>query len=119
VTLKDGFVFHQGRLDDLMKLGGRWVSPIEVEHVLRGHADLADVAVVPRSNADGAVWLCAFLVSERQDEALVDELTMLCSSRLSSYKVPREWIRSDALPRTRTGKLRRLTLRDQLASSGA
>jgi acyl-coenzyme A synthetase/AMP-(fatty) acid ligase len=119
VTLRNGSVFHEGRLDDLMKLGGRWVSPVEVEQVLRGHRDLADVAVVPRSTAEGAVWLCAFLVSERKDDALVDELTMLCSTRLSSYKVPREWIRTDTLPRTRTGKLRRLTLRQHLASSGA
>jgi benzoate-CoA ligase len=111
VKLRNGHVFHEGRLDDLMKLGGRWVSPLEVEQVLRGHADVADVAVVARTSADGAVFLCAFLVTERRDERLEDELTTMCGARLSSYKVPREWVRTDALPRTRTGKLRRRTLK--------
>jgi benzoate-CoA ligase len=117
VSLHDGHLFHEGRLDDLIKLGGRWFSPIEIEEVLRGHPDLRDVAVVPRSNPSGPDWVCAFIVTDRVDEAFQDELAALCAERLSAYKLPREWIRADALPRTPTGKPRRASLKERLAAT--
>jgi acyl-coenzyme A synthetase/AMP-(fatty) acid ligase len=110
VRLRDGHLFHEGRLGDLVKLGGRWFSPVEIEEVLRGHPDLHDVAVASRSDPTALDRVCAFIVTDRKDEEFQRELAALCAERLSTYKIPREWILADALPRTPTGKLRRALL---------
>ena len=114
VRLREGHLFHEGRLDDLIKLGGRWVSPIEIEELLRSHADLHDVAVIPRSDPTGFDWICGLIVTDRDEEALEDELIAFCSKHLTAYKIPREWIRVEALPRTPTGKLLRSCLGEML-----
>jgi benzoate-CoA ligase family protein len=112
VRIVDGAVFHQGRLDDLIKLGGIWVSPAEIEDVLRGHRDVADVAVVALEDEAGLPILKAFVLSERSDEAgLSAELLKMCRGRLANFKLPRVFEVVPELPRTPTGKLRRFVLR--------
>ncbi|MGQ0669885.1 MAG: benzoate-CoA ligase family protein [Actinomycetota bacterium] len=111
VRLIDGRVYHEGRLDDLMKLGGVWVAPREIEDVLRGHPDVRDAAVVALDDETGVPTLKAFLLSERADAALEKEALRVCRRRLATFKVPRSFEVVGELPRTPTGKLKRFVLR--------
>ena len=111
VRMVDGRVFHEGRLDDLIKLGGIWVAPREIEEVLRGHADVQDAAVVAVDDENGVPILKAFLLSERVDDTLAGEVLRLCRGRLATFKVPKSIQVVDELPRTPTGKLKRFVLR--------
>jgi benzoate-CoA ligase len=110
--LRDGRVYHEGRLDDLMKVGGIWVAPQEVESILRTHPEVRDAAVSLAHDDDGAPLLKAFLVTDRTDPALHKELMQLCGAQLARFKVPRLYEVVAELPRTATGKVRRFMLRD-------
>jgi benzoate-CoA ligase len=111
VRLVDGKVWHEGRLDDLIKLGGVWVAPGEIEDVLRGHAHVADAAVVSVDSGTGVPQLKAFVLTESTDPKLPRELLGLCRERLSRFKVPQSFEIVTELPRTPTGKLKRYVLR--------
>ena len=111
VRLLDGRIHHQGRLDDLLKLGGMWVSPSEIEDVIRTHADVTEVAVVAIDDDSGVPTVRAFVVSGRRDDRFWKELLQLCRDRLARHKVPAAIEVVDELPRTVTGKLRRFVLR--------
>jgi benzoate-CoA ligase family protein len=111
VRVLDGRVYHAGRLDDLVKLGGIWVAPTEIEDVLRGHEDVTDAAVVALDDGSGVPVLKAFVVSERTASELSRDLMRLCRGRLASFKVPQSFEVVEDLPRTPSGKLRRFVLR--------
>ena len=111
VRLVDGKVWHEGRLDDLIKLGGVWVAPGEIEEVLRGHAHVVDAAVVSVDAGTGVPQLKAFVLTESTDPKLSRELLALCRERLSRFKVPQSFEVVTELPRTPTGKLKRYVLR--------
>lgn len=111
VRVVDGHVFHEGRLDDLIKLGGVWVSPAEVEDALRSHPDVTDAAVVTIDEGLGVPTLKAFVLSDRDDKPLRSELRKLCRGRLAEFKVPKAFEIVPELPRTPTGKLKRFVLR--------
>jgi benzoate-CoA ligase family protein len=111
VRVVEGRVYHEGRLDDLIKLGGVWVAPSEIEGVLREHANVNDVAVVAIDEGTGVPVLKAFVVTSRGDAELRKELTRLCRSRLATFKVPHAIEFVSELPRTPTGKLKRFVLR--------
>jgi benzoate-CoA ligase family protein len=106
----DGRVFHEGRVDDLLKVGGMWVSPREIEDVIRSHPDVRDVGVALLDEGDGVPVLKAFLRSDRDDRDLRRELANLCGQRLASFKVPKVFEVVAELPRTATGKLQRFRL---------
>jgi benzoate-CoA ligase len=118
VRLRDGHVFHEGRFDDLMKVGGIWVAPTEVEAVLTSHPDVEDAAVVSVDEGTGVPVVKAYLIATREDGPLRQELIRLCRSRLASYKVPIRYEVVDELPRTTTGKLRRFILRTPEGRTG-
>jgi benzoate-CoA ligase len=109
--VREGRLHHEGRFDDLMKVGGIWVAPVEVEDVLRAHDDVAEAAVVLVDDGTGIPVLKAFVRSTRTDGGLHAELAKACRARLASFKVPRLFETVTALPRTATGKLRRFELR--------
>jgi benzoate-CoA ligase len=111
VRMEEGRLYHEGRFDDLVKLGGIWIAPGEIETVLRRHADVAEAAVVMTSNDKGTPVLKAFVRSARTDTALHAELAVACRAELASFKVPRVFETVSELPRTPTGKLRRFELR--------
>jgi benzoate-CoA ligase family protein len=113
VHLREGRVYHEGRLDDLIKLGGIWVAPSEIEAVLCEHPDVADAAVVARDDPRGVSGFTAFVLSDRSDRSLISELLGLCRTRLARFKVPSDVRVVDELPRTPTGKVRRFMLRGQ------
>lgn len=102
---------HGVKADDLIKLGGIWVSPLEIEEVLREHKDVADAAVVARDEGMGVPILKAFIVTDRSDSRLTKELSRLCRVRLATFKVPQAFEVVSELPRTTTGKLQRYVLR--------
>ena len=110
----DGFYWHAGRADDMLKVGGLWVSPVEVESAILEHAAVLECAVVGHEDADALVKPLAFVVLREGAEAtpaLAAALQESVRTRLADYKRPR-WVRfTDALPRTATGKLQRFKLR--------
>jgi acyl-coenzyme A synthetase/AMP-(fatty) acid ligase len=116
VRIVDGRVYHAGRLDDLVKLGGIWVAPTEIEDVLRGHENVQDAAVVALDDGSGVPVLKAFVVSDRDARELSRELLRLCRSRLATFKVPQSFEVVEELPRTPSGKLRRFVLRQGAGS---
>jgi benzoate-CoA ligase family protein len=112
----DGYFFHGGRSDDMIKAGGIWVSPVEVEAVLVEHAAVLECAVVGTADADGLVKPQAFVAlrgdpSEDARAALESELRALARERLAPYKVPRSITFVRELPKTATGKIQRFLLR--------
>ncbi|MFB1298545.1 class I adenylate-forming enzyme family protein [Mycobacterium sp. pW049] len=104
----DGRVTIVDRIKDMIKVSGFQVSPVEVESALSEHPDVAEAGVVGRPDARDGEAPVAFVVSR----AVVTEqaLTQHLSTRLATYKRPREYRFVDALPRTVGGKLRRRAL---------
>jgi benzoate-CoA ligase len=112
----NGYYIYCGRRDDMLKVGGIYVSPFEVEGVLCTHADVLEAAVVGWPDQDELIKPRAFVVLKSADkacEALVGALQEHCKQRLAAYKYPR-WIefRTD-LPKTATGKIQRFRLRQE------
>lgn len=114
---EDGYFWHQGRADDMLKVGGIWVSPVEVEATLIEHSAVLECAVVGCTDDDGLVKPKAYITladpsrADRGPEELVHELQAFVKERLARYKYPR-WIEVvDALPKTATGKIQRYKLR--------
>jgi 4-hydroxybenzoate-CoA ligase/benzoate-CoA ligase len=111
----DGYYRYVGRSDDMLKVGGIWVSPFEVESALAAHPAVLEAAVVGRSDADNLVKPKAFVVLKggaKSSQALAQELQAFVKERLAPYKYPR-WIEfRDELPKTATGKIQRFKLRD-------
>ena len=117
---EQGFYFFVGRSDDMLKVGGIWVSPIELESVLFEHRAVQACGVVGKPDADGLVKPAAFIVTApgvRGSAALAAELQQFVRERLAEYKRPR-WVEFvDALPTTATGKVQRFKLRQMPVSS--
>jgi benzoate-CoA ligase family protein len=110
---EDGYHTHHGRSDDLLKVGGMWVSPLEVESALLEHAAVLECAVVGREDAEGLVKPSAYVVLKdgASSARLADELRAFVKDRLAPYKYPR-WIEFvPELPKTSTGKIQRFKLR--------
>jgi benzoate-CoA ligase len=110
----EGFYWFAGRSDDMLKVGGLWVSPAELEHALLEHPAVLSCGVVGRPDHDGLIKPLAFVVPRSEVRAtpeLATELQQFARTRLAEYKRPR-WIEFvDALPTTATGKVQRFKLR--------
>jgi benzoate-CoA ligase len=110
----DGYYTNHGRSDDLLRVSGHWVSPLEVESVLLRHAAVRECAVVARADGDGLIKPCAFVVCAEGTSAapaLADELKAFVKDALAPYKYPR-WVEFiPELPKTSTGKIQRFRLR--------
>jgi benzoate-CoA ligase len=110
----DGFYWYVGRSDDMLKVGGQWVSPVEVEGALVAHDAVQECGVTGRDDADGLTKPVAFVVVRPGVDAtpaLASELQQFVRERLADYKRPR-WVEFlPELPRTATGKLQRFKLR--------
>ncbi len=111
---RDGYFWYCGRADDMLKVGGIWVSPVEVEATLVGHPAVLEAAVVGREDSDRLVKPKAFVVLKEPASAspeLGDELKRFVKDRIAPYKYPR-WIEFvPELPKTATGKIQRFKLR--------
>ena len=110
----EGRHVYEGRSDDMLKVGGIYVSPIEVEGALVTHEAVLEAAVIGREDADRLVKPMAYVVlkpGRSRSEGLAEELRQHVKSRLAPYKFPR-WIEFlDELPKTATGKIQRFKLR--------
>jgi fatty-acyl-CoA synthase len=116
---EDGRLFIDGREDDMIVSGGENVFPQEVEDVLSRHEQVADVAVVGVDDEDFGQRLKAFVVTRAGARPSEDELKAYVKESLARYKVPREVVFLDELPRNPTGKLRRADLDDGDGRQGA
>ena len=98
----------------MLKVGGIWVSPVEIEARLIAHHAVLEAAVVGRADNDGLIKPEAFVVLKdpaAQPAALAEELKTFCQEGLARYKYPR-WVEFvDDLPKTATGKIQRFRLR--------
>ena len=112
---EDGYFWYAGRTDDLFKVSGKWVSPVEVESALLEHAAVGEAAVVARDE-EGLAKPAAYVVlspGSKPSAALTGELQEWVGQRIGGYKRPR-WIEYvDELPKTATGKLQRFKLRER------
>ncbi|HLQ89188.1 MAG TPA: benzoate-CoA ligase family protein [Xanthobacteraceae bacterium] len=114
-----GYYVYCGRRDDMLKVGGIYVSPFEIEDALQSHEDVLEAAVVAWPDEDQLIKPKAFVVLKSAwksgkglvGEALVFDLQEHCKTKLAPYKYPR-WIEFRAeLPKTATGKIQRFKLR--------
>ena len=111
---EDGFFWYEGRSDDMIKVSGLWVSPIEIESALMEHAAVAESAVVG-IEVGGFTKIKAFVIlkgAATANEALVAELQEHCKSRLQRFQFPHMIEFVPELPKTVTGKIQRYKLRE-------
>jgi len=111
----DGFYWYEGRGDDMIKVGGLWVSPIEIENTLMEHPAVSEAAVVG-VEVDGFTRIRAHVICAKNSAADVPagldaELQEWCKSRLQRYQYPHMVEFTDELPKTVTGKIQRFVLR--------
>ncbi len=110
----EGYYWYVGRSDDMLKVGGIWVSPLEIENTLTGHAAVRECAVIGHPDQSDLIKPKAFVVlhaGHAPSEELSKELIAYCARELAPFKRPR-WVEFvDELPRTTTGKLQRAKLR--------
>jgi benzoate-CoA ligase family protein len=110
----DGYYHYVGRADEMLKAGGIWVSPHEVESVLMAHPDVLQAAVVGAPDAEGLIKPKAFVVLNNGAQGspeLAEQLTLFVKERLAHYKCPRWMEFRTELPMTSTAKLQRYKLR--------
>jgi len=110
----EGYFWYCGRSDDMLKVGGQWVSPVEVEGALISHPAVLEAAVVGDVDADELVKPKAYIVLNQghmPSEAMANELKDFVKNTLAPFKYPR-WIEFvPELPKTATGKIQRFMLR--------
>jgi benzoate-CoA ligase len=118
VESDDGFFTYCGRTDDMLKVGGIYVSPFEVEAALVTHPAVLEAAVIGVEDENRLIKPKAYIVLKSGSAAaggLGDELKQHVRDRLAPYKYPR-WIEFAAeLPKTATGKIQRFKLRQREA----
>src|SRR5712664_2318310 len=107
----DGYFTYCGRADELLKVGGKWLAPQEVEGCLLEHPLVKEVAVVGIEDANGLTKPHAFVVAGEPRPGLAEELLTFARERLEPYKAPRTVRFLDSLPRTHLGKVDRRKLR--------
>jgi benzoate-CoA ligase len=107
----DGYYTYGGRTDDMLKVGGIYVSPFEVEACLMTHAAVLESAVIGVADSDGLVKPKAYVVLKAGRQVSAEDLQAHVKSRLAPYKYPR-WVEfATELPKTATGKIQRFKLR--------
>jgi acyl-CoA synthetase (AMP-forming)/AMP-acid ligase II len=106
----DGFFFHQGRSKEILKIGGHRASPIEIEHVVARHPDVAEAAVIGVPHDLMGEVPAAFVVLRPGASLAEDDLRRFCRELLPAYKVPLSFTAVERLPRNEAGKLLRAEL---------
>lgn len=117
-TDADGYVWYEGRADDVIISAGYRIGPFEVESALLEHPAVAEAAVVASPDERRGSVVKAFVVparGQRPDDDLATEIKAYVRENLSSYAYPRLIEFVSDLPKTLTGKIRRIELRQQEA----
>ncbi|OBZ14240.1 hypothetical protein A8L34_09800 [Bacillus sp. FJAT-27264] len=115
--LSNGAIEFLGRLDDQVKINGYRVEPAELVRVLAGHADVKDVAVLPKSLQDGSKHLITYLVQTGAGKPSHEEMNDYILHALPSFFLPYAYIWMDELPRTLQGKINRNALPEPVMRS--
>jgi benzoate-CoA ligase family protein len=110
-TSQDGFLSYLGRSDDMIKVGGEWVSPAEVEAALLEHTSIVEAAVIGETTPEGLLQPVAYVVAAPGQSVDAELLIAHCRARLAGYKRPRRIVSVPDLPKTATGKIQRVELR--------
>jgi acetyl-CoA synthetase len=113
---EDGYLWYQGRADDVFKAAGYRIGPSEIENCLVKHPAVANAAVVPKPDAERGALVKAYVVLAPGYEAsdgLVSELQVHVRGKLAPYEYPKEIEFIAELPMTTTGKVQRRVLRLQ------
>jgi benzoate-CoA ligase family protein len=111
---QDGWFTYCGRSDDMIKVGGIWCSPAEIESRLIEHPKVLEAAVVGQPDDEGLIKPAAYIILNDHGDAgdgLADELLEHCKDGLARYKYPRWFNFVEQLPKTATGKIQRYRLR--------
>jgi acyl-coenzyme A synthetase/AMP-(fatty) acid ligase len=117
----DGVYWYEGRVDDMLKIGGLWVSPVDMEGTLMAHPRVLGVGVVG-VNVDDQSRIAAYVIrepGEPSDHELAEELRAWCKERMRRYEYPHLVHFVDDLPRTVNGKVQRFRLRELADSEPA
>ena len=119
---EDGYLWYQGRSDDVIKSSGYRIGPAEIESCIVKHPAVANAAVIGKPDAARGQLVKAFIVlqpGQSASQALIDEIQAHVRSRLAPYEYPREIEFIDALPMTTTGKVQRKELRKREEAKAA
>ncbi len=108
----DGYISYCGRGDDVLKVGGKWLAPQEVESCLMRHPAVRECAVVGVESRDGLTKPVAFVLARNDDDDLDETLKQHVLDHLDAYKHPRRVILVEDLPRTHLGKIDRGALKE-------
>jgi acyl-coenzyme A synthetase/AMP-(fatty) acid ligase len=114
---EDDYFWYVGRADEMVKVSGVWVSPLEIEKILQGSPSVRECAVLGIKDGDGLLKIRAFVAlrdGERAWEEKQDELERYCRERLAPHKIPRVFEFLDELPKTGQGKIDRRLLRERV-----
>jgi acetyl-CoA synthetase len=111
---EDGYLWYQGRSDDVIKSAGYRIGPAEIESCLVKHPAVANAAVIGKPDETRGAIVKAFIVLQQgysPSETLIEEIQTHVRGQLAPYEYPREIEFIDALPMTTTGKVQRKELR--------
>ncbi len=106
-----------GRSDDMLRVGGKWLAPQEVENTINRHEAVAESAVVGYQDKDDLIKPYAFIVltpNVLPSDKLEEEIKQFVKDRIAAYKYPR-WIQfTDSIPKTSGGKVQRFVLQEKI-----
>ncbi|ALG84518.1 class I adenylate-forming enzyme family protein [Gordonia phthalatica] len=111
---EDGYLYVIDRLKDVIIVGGENIHSQEVEEALRGHPRLTDVAVVGRPHEEWGETVVAVCVTTDGAPITVDEVRAFLADKLAKYKLPRDVVMADSLPRNPSGKILKHVLRETI-----
>ena len=113
----DGYYYFRGRSDDMLRVGGKWLAPQEVENTLEQHLAVAESAVVGYQDQDDLIKPYAFIVLKPDfspSDKLEEEIKQFVKDRIAAYKYPR-WIEfTENIPKTSGGKIQRFVLQEKI-----
>ena len=117
----EGYYYFRGRSDDMLRVGGKWLAPQEVENTLNQHSAVEESAVVGYQDAEDLIKPYAFVVlksGHSPSPELEEEIKQFVRDRIATYKFPR-WIEfSNHIPKTAGGKVQRFILQEQIKERG-
>ena len=110
---EDGYIYIVDRKKDMVITGGMNVYPREIEEILIRHPDIVEAAVIGVSDDQWGEQLKAFVVTSSGQTPGADEMLAFCEEKLARFKIPRDFVGLDALPRNAGGKILKTVLREK------
>ncbi|NBP39973.1 MAG: long-chain fatty acid--CoA ligase [Betaproteobacteria bacterium] len=111
---EDGLLSLRDRSKDMIISGGTNIYPREIEEVLLKHPDLLEVSVVGKPHSDWGEEVVAFYVAKEGSDVSANDLNDLCLANIARFKRPKQYVRTDTLPKNNYGKILKTVLREQL-----